>query len=65
MGATIVGVVMAGNPVVSIHAPVMGATPTRIAYDPAQLVSIHAPVMGATVQNWLGLDPASFLSTPP
>ncbi len=35
--------------IVSIHAPVKGATPSHYTSDPSGVVSIHAPVKGATV----------------
>ena len=35
-------------PIVSIHAPLKGATPHQIQITNIRLVSIHAPLKGAT-----------------
>ena len=37
--------------VISIHAPVWGATPSGETSEPPEAISIHAPVWGATVQD--------------
>ena len=48
MGATYHSVKEPLSKIVSIHAPVMGATSVHLFKHVAYSVSIHAPVMGAT-----------------
>ncbi len=51
--------------IVSIHAPVMGATATDATLFGDQEVSIHAPVMGATWRMSSTRTDILFQSTPP
>ena len=65
-GATSVENYQAPEVVISIHAPVKGAT-RRLGIDPTDnLISIHAPVKGATT-GLIGVarDRHLFQSTPP
>ncbi len=50
--------------VVSIHAPVRGATTSLMYNNLTKPVSIHAPVRGATIINMPGLALIMFQSTP-
>jgi len=65
-GATADGIVYNILLVISIHAPVKGATERDLRDLAAVLViSIHAPVKGATLRNARLLNANSFQSTHP
>ncbi len=49
------GTEMARPLLISIHAPVKGATVDMLSAEPAILISIHAPVKGATFDSGPGL----------
>ena len=56
---------MPANTIVSIHAPVWGATLNVVVRPPITKVSIHAPVWGATKKYAHGKKPVLFQSTHP
>ena len=54
------------HPLISIHAPVKGATPDGISVMPEVKISIHAPVKGATHEVRTAVKTANtFQSTHP
>ena len=59
------GLALANNKIISIHAPVWGATWQAKSCRQLSAISIHAPVWGATRQTYLTTLPRLFQSTHP
>ena len=64
-GATPLDAALVERALVSIHAPVKGATNCLLGGDSLRRVSIHAPVKGATATALAAYPSTEFQSTPP